>query len=72
MIILPILTYLLSSIAIKIPKHYFIELENITKFNWKNQMSKFSRELMQRNIMDGGQILSSIIEHPSSKLLGTD
>ena len=56
MTILPKLIYLFSAIPIKLQIHYFFtELEKtITKFIWKNKRSRMSREIMKKNVKEGG------------------
>ena len=47
--------YLFSAIPIKLPRHIFTELEkNTTKFIWKNKRSRISREIMKKNMKEGG------------------
>ena len=37
------------------PRHFLTELEkNITKFIWKNKRSRISREIMKKNVTEGG------------------
>ena len=44
-----------SAIPIKLPRHFFTELEKtITKFIWKNKRSRTSREMMKKNVKEGG------------------
>ena len=56
MTILPKLTYLfIFAIPIKLLKKFFTELEKtITKFIWRNKGSRISREIMKRNMKEGG------------------
>ena len=55
MTFLPKLIHLFSVISIKLKRHLFTELENnITKFIWKNKRSRISREIMKKNVKEGG------------------
>ena len=55
MTILPKLINLFSAIPIKLPRHFLTELEKtITKLIWKNKRSRISREIMGKNVKEGG------------------
>ena len=55
MTILPKLIYLFSVIPIKLPRIFFTKLEKtLTKFIWKNKRSRILRELMKKNVKEGG------------------
>ena len=55
MTILSKLINLFSVIPIKLLRHIFNELEKtVTKFIWKNKRTIISREIMKKNVMEGG------------------
>ena len=57
------LIYLFVAIPIKLPRNFFTELEKtIAKFIWKNKRSRISREIMKKNVKEGG------LEVPDLKL----
>ena len=61
MTILPKLIYLFGTIPNKLSRNFFIELEKtITTYIWWNKRSRISREIMKKNVKEGGLAVPDI------------